>query len=226
MNWLVHRLQKSLVLLALVLGATSTIVGCHLCTSCGGGGHNWSNLCVDNCADIPKGAIPLPAGSYLRAWNARQENKAEIDDFVIYTNEWSLDDDLELGPWGAAHLMRMIPRLPNSPFAIILQPDPSAEVNTRRRAKIINDLDAAGIPDAPARVVVAMPEAEGLFGDEAEPKYYRMINPQQSGQGGGFAGGGFGGGIAGGGFGGGIAGGGFGAGGFGGGGFSGGFSFR
>lgn len=226
MNWLVHRLQKSLVLLALVLGATSTIVGCHLCTTCGGGvgARDWSALHVDNCSDIPKGAIPLPAGSYLRAWNARQENKAEIDDFVIYTNEWSLDDDLELGPWGAAHLMRMIPRLPNSPFAIILQPDPSAEVNTRRRAKIINDLDAAGIPDAPARVVVAMPEAEGLFGDEAEPKYYRMIYSQRNNQGGGtFVGGGSFGGYGS--FSGGTFGGSFGGGSFAGN-FSGGFSFR
>jgi hypothetical protein len=174
MNRFVQRLQKCLVLLALLLGATSAIVGCHLCTKCGGK-HDWSHLHVDNCSDIEKGSIPLPAGSYQRAWNARQENKAEMDDFVIYTNEWSLDNDLELGPWGAAHLHRMIVRLPNSPFAIMLQPDPSTEVNAQRRAKIVADLEAVGIADAQARVVVQMPEAEGLFGDESEIKYFRML---------------------------------------------------
>ena len=69
MNRFINRLQKSLVMLILALGMTSAIVGC--CHHCGGHGGLGRFGGIDNGADVPKGAIPLPAGAYLRAYNAR-----------------------------------------------------------------------------------------------------------------------------------------------------------
>src|SRR5215207_5284402 len=113
-----NRFASRLLQIAGLLAAASVVVGCH--GLCGGRGGNCD---VDNCSDIPQGAIPLPVGSYARAYWARQADKAEIDDFVIYTNEWSLDDDLQLGPYGTRHLARTAARMPVTPYPVILQPD-------------------------------------------------------------------------------------------------------
>lgn len=202
MKRFLYRLRKGFMPLTAALALSSGTVGCHSCWLCGHGGHGGfgggkeGKHRIDNCADVPQGAIPLPAGSYLRAYHARHENKAEMDDFVIYTNEWSYEDDLDLGPWGWAHFGRMLMRLPSSPFAIMIQADPSLELNAKRRSRIIAELESAGIPNPESRVIVLTPQAEGLFGAEAERKLQKAI--EQFGAGGGSSvGGGGGGGLGG-----------------------------
>jgi hypothetical protein len=194
------------------LGVAAVAVGCHSAYKNGQTKGNHDNLHIDNCSDIPKGAIPLPAGTYTKEYFARQQYKAEADDFTIYYNEW-FDGKTDLHQWGLDHVARIAARLPVTPFLVVVQPEPDQPViSAARRDKVVNLLFQAGIGDAPARVVLGRPTAEGLFGEEAERIYPRLIA----------GGGGFGGGLGalggqfGGGFGG-VSGGGFGAGGFGGG---------
>jgi len=73
--------------------------------------------------------------------------------------------------------------MPTTPYPVVLQPDDDAPLNEKRRAVVVNNLTALGIFDAAARVVIHYPEAEGLFGDEAEPKYQHMISPRNYGGG-------------------------------------------
>jgi hypothetical protein len=53
------------------------------------------------------------------------------------------------------------------PFAVVIQPDCDEVLNAARQHYVIEYLLQCGIADAAARVVVGLPEAEGLFGDEA-----------------------------------------------------------
>jgi hypothetical protein len=217
--------QWALTRACVALGVAAAVIGCHhayksdTCDSCHGhhGQHGWSCLDIDNCADIPKGAIPPKPGTYTNEWINRQAGKAESDDFVVYYNEW-VDGQAVLGPYGGEHLDRLITRLPNVPFQVVVQPEPNSPILTGLRHKALVDaLVDAGIRDAARRVVVGKPAAEGLFGEEAERIYPQLIR-------GGFAG--FGGGnYIGGSFSGyGLGGGGFTGGGFGG--FAGGFGYR
>ena len=214
--------RRLLMRACLGLGAVAAVVGCH--TACKGDkcGSNtkFPNLHIDNCSDIQQGAIPLPVGTFTRAYQDRQASKAEADDFVLYYNEF-VDNQAELHQDGSDHLARIAARLPTTPFLVVVQPEPKHPLlNGARRLAVVKALSEAGIGDAAQRVVLGRPRAEGLYGEEAERIYPQLIS------GGGFGGGGFGGGgggFGGGGFGGGgFGGGGFGGGGFGGGGFGGG----
>ena len=64
-------------------------------------GKGW--LSVDNCATIPKGALPAPNGTYVNAFIKVQETNAEADDFVIYKHMW-FRGGKELGPLGRYQL--------------------------------------------------------------------------------------------------------------------------
>lgn len=242
-RFLVHNRWPLRVAAGLMLAATAASAGCchdkGCKTHCGWFGflHPKQKLdaCIDNCADIPSGAVPVPPGTYTNAWLNKQADKAEVDDFVLYYNDFK-DGTAELGPFGRPHMAQIIARLPTVPYPVIIQPEddlykPLAELkalNEMRRAAVVEILCKAQIPDAADRVVIGHPTAEGLFGDEGDRIYPQILSPQFGGFGalGGIGGGGIGGfGGLGGGFGG--LGGGFGGfGGFGGGGFGGGFGNR
>lgn len=170
-QWIMIRVYAALIVAA-------AVVGCHhACQSdgCGHGGHGGSCLNIDNCADIPKGAIPPKVGTYTNEWLNRQAGSAEADDFVVYYNEW-VDGQAVLGPFGGEHLDRMIMRLPEVPYKVVLQPEPNYPILTGLRHKALVDaLTDAGIPEAAKRVVVARSAAEGLFGEEAERIYPKLL---------------------------------------------------
>jgi hypothetical protein len=130
---------------------------------------------VDRCASIPKGAIPPPLGTSARAVMTVQATKAEADDFVIYKYEWCAEDGKALGPFGSYHLGQIIRRLPTVPFPVLIQVHPDEAVNLARREFIVQQLAFAGIPDPDQRVIVGFPTAEGLYGEEAEFIYDRLI---------------------------------------------------
>lgn len=203
----------------LVLGAAAGALGCHTAykgKKAAQHGHH-ENLHIDNCSDIPQGAIPQPVGTYTSEYLLRQAAKAEADDYVVYYNEW-LDGTTTLSQWGNDHLARIAAKLPSVPFPVIVQPEPNEpRLSFARREAMVALLLQAGIPDAANRVFVGRPTAEGLFGEEAERIYPQLLQGGFNGFGGGFGGGGFG---LNGGFG---LGGGFGGGGFG---FGGGFGAR
>jgi hypothetical protein len=227
MERLIRTIQGSLAAMCAGLGVAAAVVGCeHACQTCGvNGGRGNCQPVVDACADIPKGAIPRPIGTFTFEIFNRMQAKAEGDDFTIFYNEW-VDNQAVLGPYGQEELQRIIVRLPAVPFPVIVQPEPDRPIlNGLRQQAIINALMAAGIPNAIERVVIGRPAGEGLFGDEAERIYPQLISggasgvPGGAGFGGAIPGAGFAGaGFAGSGIGGlGVAGGGYGA--FGGGGF-------
>lgn len=170
------------------------------------------NLRVDNCSDIPQGAIPAPNGYFVRKWQSQQITKAEADDFTIYLHEW-YKGGTEPGPYGRYHLDNICKRLPSVPFPVVIQPGESDEINAQRRSLVVARLLNSGIADADQRVILARPIPGGTYGDEAERIYNQMIQNQGTNSGFnspfGFGGGagGFGGGFGGfGGFGGGFGG--------------------
>jgi hypothetical protein len=220
-------IQRTLIALCACLSVAAAIVGCeHTSSSCGAagcdasGGHRFYDYFhVDNCSDIPQGAIPLPIGTFTNQYFDRMAAKAESDDFVIYYNEW-VDHQAVLGPYGRAHLDRIIARLPGVPFPVFVQPEPDQPaLNGIRQQTIVEAVAAAGIPNAARRVLSGRGSAEGLYGEEAEKIYPQLVGGAGLGGGGagaaGYAGAGFagaagfaGGGVAGGA---GISGGGYGA---------------
>src|SRR5579875_1154886 len=141
------------------------------------GGTCWPR--IDNCATIRRGAIPQPDGWFLHKWQDAQAAKAEADDFVIYKHEW-FKGGTQLGPYGNYHLLQILRRLPTVPFPVLLEvetQDPAR--NEMRRAVIISYLAQAGIPDPQSRVLLGIPEAGGLYGDEA-PRIYQMMLIRQN----------------------------------------------
>jgi len=133
------------------------------------------------CRRVPPGAIPVTSGSYVRQWEATERAKAAADAFVIYGHEW-YQGGLDLGPYGRYHLNLIAQRLPGVPFAVVIQPDLREEYNAARRQLVIHYLARHGVADAAQRVVIAFPQAEGLYGEEA-PRIYREFFGQGFGGG-------------------------------------------
>jgi len=128
--------------------------------------------CTDNCANIPKGAQPAPAGTYVNKFIEIQANLAEADDFVLYKHMWFMGGNT-LGPLGRYQLELMAKRLPNEPFPVVIETSKNDAVDEARREAILSMLAARGFAD-PTRVIVAFPVAEGLYGEEA-PRIYNGI---------------------------------------------------
>jgi hypothetical protein len=182
-------------ILASTLAPSALLVGCHAP----------DRTPFDKCASITPGSLPDPNGARVRGFQLVQTNKAEMDDFVVYLQEWYMGGR-ELGPYGEYHIVQMAQRMPHTPFPVLVQVAPDPAINEHRRRVVIEKLAAAGVVDAPNRVILGRPEAEGLNGPESFRVYQGMLwsTGQSAGFSGGFgAGGGFGGGFGGGGFGGG-----------------------
>lgn len=185
--------------------AASVIVGCHSTDA----RHNPH-------ADVPKGSMPSEPGTYVREFVYRQCAKAEADDFVLYRYEFT-EDTANLGPFGRKHLAAIYKRLEaDAPFGIMIEATSDPKVDEARYLAVTDILGQLGVPDPATRVRIGIPGAEGMYGDQAEQAYGRLLSgsaglPGFGGFGSGPGGGGFGGGTGGAGFG----GGGFGAGGFG-----------
>ena len=188
------RLQRS-VLPVLGFLFVSAISGCGTCGLCGWGSHYHESSCCDKCSTITPGALPAPNGDHVRRFQNLQVTKADAADFVFYTNEWR---ELELGPFGEMHLAKVIRRLPGVPFPVVLQPSEDMKLNEARKLVMINHLAKGGITDAPNRVLIAYPDAEGLDANEAERSYFQyLLNYGLWGRGRFGGGGGYGGGYGG-----------------------------
>jgi hypothetical protein len=196
---------------ACVLGAGLAYPGAVLAS-----GNGPITRCIDNCATIPYGAQPALCGTYVNQFIHIQETKAEMDDFVLYKHMW-FRGGAELGPLGRYQVDMIVKRLPSVPFPVVIETSKNEALDNARREAIATMLAARGLTDK-TRIIVAYPQAEGLYGEEAPLIYNGLLRgaANRGGYGAGFGGGGFGGGGFGsGGF------GGFGGGGFGGGGFRG-----
>jgi len=135
------------------------------------------NLHIDNCATIPCGAQPAPAGTYINKYIQIQETKAELDDFVFYKHMWYKGGAI-LGPLGRYQLDLMTARLAETPFPVVIETSKNEKLDEQRRDVILALLKMRGFDD-PSRVVVAYPIAEGMYGDEAPRIYLGLIGLNQ-----------------------------------------------
>jgi hypothetical protein len=131
---------------------------------------------VDKCATIPPGAIPQPIGTHVNEVITRQVAKAEMDQFAIYLYEWA-GDSANLGPFGSRHIEHLAARLPQVAFPVVIEPDCDPGVNEARRLTVVAFLEQHGIANAAQIVHLGYPQAEGLYGDEAERVYRQMLTP-------------------------------------------------
>lgn len=127
------------------------------------GGWAW---CTDNCADIPCGAIPPPAGTYSCQWQREQAARAQQDFYVIHEYEWSMAGE-KLGPDGRRHVGAIASHLGEGPQQVMVAESDNDKLNAARRKAIIENLQKLGVFDAENRVVVGESQAEGLYGQEA-----------------------------------------------------------
>ncbi|HAY79922.1 MAG TPA: hypothetical protein DCY79_08975 [Planctomycetaceae bacterium] len=118
------------------------------------------------CADIPPGAIPQPLGTFACQWQTAQTNRAELDHFVVYQNEW-LDRQPALSPFGTKHFSELIPRMQESTEQIRVEPSGDAQLDQQRQLALIAALTEVGVPDSSNRVELGFGDAEALYGVEA-----------------------------------------------------------
>ncbi len=155
-----------------VLMVLAAVAGCHNGPGSGA------------CNDIPPGAIPQPNGTYACQWIHAEMARAAQDNFVVYQYEWS-SDPAKLTPAGREHVVGLARRLPQVPYPVVIEPSPDDQVNSARKAAVLETLASCGAPISADRVVVGRSEAEGLYGEEAPGVARRMLPTQGGGQGGG-----------------------------------------
>jgi len=122
----------------------------------------------------------------------RQTFKASLDRYVVHNREWYMGG-VTLGPAGRRHVLGLLDELRRSEAALILAPDEDVRRDEPRRRALVELLANAGFSDALARVRLAYPIAEGLYGEEAIRIYPRLFQQTNGGFGGGGGGGGAGG---------------------------------
>jgi hypothetical protein len=136
------------------------------------------------CSTYPRGPVPpVPLGTYVNEWHSAQAAAADADHFVIYRHEW-YQNGKTLGPYGHYHLQQITKRLTTGPvpFPVVIQLDlHDRDLNLARKAEIVNALLAAGVADAPTRVILGFPEAEGLYGEAAPRIFLQQIQPPRAG---------------------------------------------
>ncbi len=140
------------------------------------------------CNDITPGAIPQPNGTYACQWMHAEMGRAEQDKFVIYQYEWAADGT-KLTPAGQEHLARIVPRLPQVPFPIVIECSSDKRVDETRRLAVLESLANCRVPISPERVVLGHSEAEGMYGQEAPGVARGMLSNSSGGQGAGAMGG-------------------------------------
>ena len=163
---------------------------------------------VDECASIPKGAIPPPAGHHIHLWQQAQTASAAADQGVFYQNEF-LAKSAKLSSSGEMHMAKLIHQSLAAAIPILVEASKDPMLDEARRQQLGTTFAEVGVNLQQEQISVGKPAARGLDGFRAQQAVRSSM-----GNGGGGAGGGgqgnTGGGMGGGG---GGAGGGFGGGG-------------
>jgi len=170
--------------------------------------------CADYHCDQCGTAVPTPLGTISDPIWKTQESNAEASDFVIHEHEWVANTD-SLNDAGINHLMRIMSRIHEVPFPVVLEPSSQSvrettlhkfpihndlKLDTSRRDVIVDTLMKRGVTDAQNRVHVGPATAPGFESFEGERAYSRGFRGGDAdgalgrggiGFGGGFGGGGF-----------------------------------
>lgn len=122
-------------------------------------------LGVDYHADIPAGAVPLPAGTSVCDWQTAQVTSAIADQNVLYQADF-VDRSSTLSPAARVRLSRNA----QTDLAVvqpwIIEPSGDSMLDADRQTTVANELSVRGIqsPD----VHVAVPAALGMSAPDAE----------------------------------------------------------
>lgn len=174
MTWLTRRLALAGgILLAPAAGsATDPPPECGPRTRCAA----LRSLC-----QLPPPAPPL--GFYVSQWYDAQIAKAEFQKQFVQLHEWYLGGST-LGPAGRRHLDRLARGLLDGADKVFVEPGDDDKLNETRRVALAEQLRKYGVRDADARVVLAYPLGEGLYGDDAVRIYPRLFLGRGGGSGG------------------------------------------
>lgn len=175
-----------------------TTMVCFVGCQCGE--YNCDNGCVTQ---------PMPLGTLSDPIWKTHESNAEASDLVIHEHEWVANTE-SLNDAGINHLMRIMSRVHQTPFPVVIEPSSQSvrettehkfpihndiKLDLRRRDVIVDTLIKRGVTDAQNRVQVGPATAPGFESFEGERAYHRGFS---GGDGDGTLGrGGFGGGIGG-----------------------------
>lgn len=140
------------------------------------GCYPWTSEVVDGDAHAPSVMMPEPNGSFVHKIQEVQVAKAQASNYVIFLDEWYKGGTV-LGPYGTCHLNRIVARLAEVPYPVVIQPTADATLNEARREQIVAALARCGVAEPDHRVIVACPDAEGLYGEEAPRLYCELLRP-------------------------------------------------
>ena len=142
----------------LVCLGTLTLIGCA---------SDHGILGVDRCADIPRGAIPEPAGSKVCEWQTAQVTSALADQGVFHLSDFR-GDTAALSPAAIERLARSVDGGLAIGLTWIVEPSGDLELDAERVASLAAALHSAGLAVSADAIQVAYPAALGLPGPRAE----------------------------------------------------------
>ena len=167
-----------------------------------------SNYNCDHCS----ATVPMPLGTISDPVWKTHESNAEASDMVIHEHEW-VANTTALNDAGINHLMRLMSRVHQVPFPIVIEPSSQSvreetehkfpihndiKLDMSRRDLIVDTMMKRGVTDAQNRVQVGPAIATGFESFEGEAAYSRGFHGGTGGDSlggrGGLGGGGFGGG--------------------------------
>jgi hypothetical protein len=130
---------------------------------------------------------PFPLGQVTDSFWETQQTNAEASDFVFYDHEFE-GDTSQLTVAGQKHLLQVALRFRHVPFPVVVEQSPhdrSPQLDAQRRQAIIDELTQLGLETVDERVVVAPALSPGITAIEGEAAYYRTLDFQGFGLGGG-----------------------------------------
>ena len=122
-------------------------------------------LGVDQCADIPCGAIPEPAGTKVCAWQSAQVQSAIADQTVLYQADF-VDRTDQLSPAARQRIGRHATSGLGTQLPWVIEPSGDPDLDASRVAAVNLALSQQNI--TAVEVQIATPAALGLRGPLAE----------------------------------------------------------
>lgn len=146
---------------ALLLVLTSLLVfsGCS---------HHRGNTGVDSLADVPKGAVPEPAGVKLCQWQTAQVLQAAQDQTVLYKADFLGESD-KLAPSATEKILRSLQNGTAGAQIWVVEATKNTTQDSRRVESVTQQLTSWGVPSP--RVGIGMPTALGMPGVFAESNF-------------------------------------------------------
>ncbi|MDA7861658.1 hypothetical protein N9B31_01435 [Mariniblastus sp.] len=123
---------------------------------------------VDSIADVPKGAVPEPAGVKLCQWQTAQVLQAAQDQTVLYKADFLGESD-KLAPSATEKILRSLQNETAGLQIWVVEATANATQDSRRVDSVTQQLNSWGVPSP--RVGIGMPTALGMPGVFAESNF-------------------------------------------------------